>query len=110
MTPLRDRIAYGGIGWVTWPLCEIAAKLAPLGIRGIEGFGLTELMPEDADLPDALSRLNMRFVGSYFGASIVQKDRRETEVQNFTATVRKVAELGGTVIALGGGRDDPNLS
>jgi len=110
MTPFRDRIAYGSIGWVTWPLSEIATKLAAIGIRGIEGFGVTEMMPEDTDLQSVLARLNVRFVGSYFGASLVQKDRRETEVHNFTATVRKVAELGGTIIALGGGRVYPEIT
>lgn len=110
ITPFRDRVAYGSIGWVTWPLSEIAAKLAALGIRGIEGFGLTEMMPEDADLRGVLAGLNMRFVGSYFGASLVQKDRWATEVHNFTETVLKVAELGGTVISLGGGRVYPDLT
>lgn len=109
MKPLRDRIAYGAIGWVTWPLTEIAARLQTLGIRGIEGFGLSELMPEDAELKRNLAGLDVQFVGSYFGASLVQMDRRETESRNFEITAKKVAELGGTVLALGGGRLYPRL-
>lgn len=110
MNPLNQRIAYGAIGWVTWPLSRIAATLAELGIHGIEGFGLTELMPEDADLQQTLHQLSVRFVGSYFGASLVQHDRRETEARNFTATAIKVAELKGEVIALGGGRLFPAIT
>ena len=110
MTPLRERVAYGSIGWVTWPLADVARKVAAMGIRGIEGLGLTELMPEDQNLGAVLKSLNVKFAGSYFGASLVQKDRRATEIGNFTATVRKVSEWGGSVIALGGGRDYPEAS
>ena len=106
----NQKIAYGSIGWVTWALSEVAANLGSMGIRGIEGFGLNELMPEDNELKVKLARLEVSFVGSYFGASMVQKDRWETEVANFTSTVKSVAELGGNIVSVGGGRFYPGLS
>lgn len=107
---LRSRFAYGSIGWIGWPLSDVAKELSHIGITGIEGLGLTEIMPEDEEFYTVLATLGMKFVGSYFGASLVQKERRSIEVSNFTVTARQVSAWGGGVIAMGAGRVYPEAS
>ena len=51
---------------MTWPMFEVAQILKEIGPVGIEGFGLTDLMPEDENLGTKLDQLGIAFVGSYF--------------------------------------------
>lgn len=98
------RIAYGAIGWLLWPMGRIASELKLLGVSGIEGFGLTDLLPDDDDLAEHLNNLGTTFVGAYYGASLVQPEAHAQEMAEFEQTVREIARLGGDVVAVGGGR------
>ena len=104
MNRKEPKIACGVIGWLLSPMCRVAEIVRNLGIQGIEGFGLDEVLPEDANLKERLLAMNVSFVGSYFGASLVQPDFLADELDEFEMTVKEVARLGGSVVAVGGGR------
>lgn len=97
------QLACGAIGWMT-NLSETARKIRAIGFSGLEGFGLLELVPEDAVLPGLLERLNLTYVGSYFGGSFVEPGKLVRELEDFRETCRITASWGGRKIAVGGGR------
>ena len=103
--------AYGAIGW-PHPMSYVAERIAKLGYQGLEGFGLLDLLPPDQRLAFTLHSNKLKFVGSYFSASLVQPDRLPDELDDFRATCRKIRELGGTKVAVGAGRilDDVDKS
>lgn len=104
-TPFK--IGYGSIGWLLVPMVKIAREVHALGVEGIEGFGLTEMLLEDEQLAVELPKIGVRFIGSYFGASLVEPEALKYELDEFDRTLLKIAQLQGSVVAVGAGRIFP---
>ena len=100
---MKLRVAYGATGW-RQSMSRTAETLATLGYQGIEGYGLLDLLPEDEGLPWLLSKLNLGFVGSYFGSSLITLVSQDAELARFDQMCKRAAAFGGKKIVVGAGK------
>jgi len=109
------RFAYAAIGWIKptdeepvrpVAVAEVVHMLRDTGLDGIEGFGLAEMLPKDANLASTLKAARMSFCGAYASGSFVVLDpnRVAHERAKLKRSVTKIAELGGSTVSVGGGR------
>jgi inosose dehydratase len=95
--------SYGAVGW-PFPLCKIVQLLAELGFDGIEGFGLTEMLPQDEQFLSAVLReTSLKFPAFYFACSFIEEEKFDKEISDFHDSLSKIKSYGGTHVVLAGG-------